>query len=71
MFMLISGLEYAVIFPTLWQYLLSLGVPQEDTYWMGLTMAAMTITDIVTGLLVGRLVDVTNRQVAGFSSCLV
>ena len=71
MFMLISGLEYAVIFPTLWQYLLSLGVPQEDTYWMGLTMAAMTVTDIVTGLLVGRLVDVTNRQVAGFSSCLV
>ena len=61
MFMLISGLEYAVIFPTLWQYLLSLGVPQEDTYWMGLTMAAMTVTDIVTGLLVGRLVDVTNR----------
>lgn len=30
-----SGLEYAVIFPTLWEYLQSLGVQPDQIYWLG------------------------------------
>ena len=30
-----SGLEYAIIFPTIWEYLQSLGVDKEQTYWLG------------------------------------
>ena len=30
-----SGLEYAIIFPTIWEYLQSLGVKKEQTYWLG------------------------------------
>jgi len=56
-FMLLSGLEYAIIFPTLWEYLLSLGVDSSQTFWLGLTISAMTVTDIISGLIVGRIVD--------------
>jgi len=61
LYMFISGLEYAVIFPTLWEYLQTLGVPSSQPYWLGLSISALTVTDIVTGLIAGRIVDISNK----------
>ena len=58
LFMFLSGVEYAVIFPTLWEYLISFGVLPTQTYWLGLCLSSMTVTDMVTGLVVGKLLDV-------------
>ena len=63
LFMFLSGVEYAVIFPTLWEYLQSLGVPPEQTYWLGICLSAMTVTDMVMGLLVGRIMDRGNHKI--------
>ena len=57
LFMFLSGVEYAVIFPTIWENLQSLGVPPDQTYWLGMTVSAMTVTDMVSGLLIGRIMD--------------
>eukprot|EP00092_Neocalanus_flemingeri_P003893 GFUD01004190.1.p1 GENE.GFUD01004190.1~~GFUD01004190.1.p1 ORF type:complete len:678 (-),score=158.14 GFUD01004190.1:36-1901(-) len=56
-FMFLSGVEYAVIFPTIWEYLQSLGVSPDQTYWLGATLSAMTVTDMVSGLVIGRMLD--------------
>ena len=56
-FMFLSGLEYAIVFPTLWEYLQRLGVATSQTWWLGLTISAITVTDIFSGLIVGRIVD--------------
>jgi hypothetical protein len=32
-FMFLLCLEYAFIFPTMWEYLQSLGVQEDQTYW--------------------------------------
>jgi len=62
-FMFVSGLEYAIIFPTIWEYLQSLGVDKEQTYWLGLVISAMTMTDMISGLIIGRVVDIyTNTR---------
>lgn len=61
LYMFISGLEYAVIFPTLWEYLQTLGVPSSQPYWLGLSISALTVTDIVTGVIAGRIVDISNK----------
>ena len=58
LFMFLSGVEYAVIFPTLWEYLISFGVLPTQTYWLGLCLSSMTVTDMVTGLVVGKVLDV-------------
>ena len=58
LFMFLSGVEYAVIFPTLWEYLQSLGVTPDQTYWLGICLSSMTVTDMMTGLVVGKLLDV-------------
>ena len=58
LFMFLSGVEYAVIFPTLWEFLQSLGVQSSQTYWLGLCLSSMTVTDMITGLAVGKLLDV-------------
>jgi len=59
LFMFFSGVEYAVVFPTLWEYLQHLGVPAQagDSYWLGLAISALTLSDMVSGLLMGRLLD--------------
>ena len=57
LFMFLSGVEYAVIFPTLWEYLQSLGVSADQTYWLGLCLSSMTVTDMAMGLVVGRILD--------------
>ncbi|XP_023323039.1 uncharacterized protein LOC111697317 [Eurytemora carolleeae] len=61
LFMLISGIEYAIVFPTLWEYLQSVGVHHSQTYWLGLAISAMTATDIICGLIAGWLVDFTSK----------
>ena len=55
--MFISGVEYAVVFPSLWEYLQSLGVPSSSSQWLGITLSAMTLTDIFSSLIVGRILD--------------
>merc|ERR1719494_1217289 len=55
--MFISGVEYAVVFPSLWEYLQSLGVPPSSSQWLGITLSAMTLTDIFSSLVVGRILD--------------
>ena len=62
-FMFLSGVEYAVIFPSLWEYLQYLGVPPDQTYWFGLCLSSMTVTDMFTGLLVGRLMDIKQYKI--------
>ena len=62
-FMFLSGVEYAVIFPSLWEYLQYLGVPSDQTYWFGLCLSSMTVTDMFTGLLVGRLMDIKQYKI--------
>ena len=57
LFMFLSGVEYAVIFPTLWEFLQSLGVNSDETYWLGVCLSSMTITDMLMGLVVGRVMD--------------
>jgi len=57
LFMFISGVEYAVVFPSLWEYLQSLGVPSSSSQWLGITLSAMTLTDIFSSLIVGRILD--------------
>ena len=57
LFMFLSGVEYAVIFPTLWEYLISLGVLPTETYWLGLCLSSMTVTDMMNGLVVGKVLD--------------
>jgi len=57
LFMFISGVEYAVVFPSLWEYLQSLGVPSSSSQWLGITLSAMTLTDIFSSLVVGRILD--------------
>lgn len=68
-FMLLQGIEYSVVLPSLWQYLQvqhyllppsllqSLGVPPSSTHMLGLTLASMTLADILSSLAVGRLLD--------------
>ena len=31
----------ACVFPTLWEYLLSLGTPREDVYFLGMCISGM------------------------------
>lgn len=61
LFMFLSGVEYAVIFPTIWEYLQSLGVSPDQTYWLGATISAMTVTDMVSGLVIGRVLDLKSN----------
>jgi len=56
--MFTSGLEYAIIFPTIWEYLQHLGAHKEQTYWLGLVISAMTLSDMASGLIIGRVVDI-------------
>ena len=56
-FMFLLCLEYAFIFPTMWEYLQSLGVQEDQTYWLGLCLAAMTVTDMLSGLVISRVME--------------
>ena len=56
-FMFLLGLEDAFLFPTMWEYLQSLRVQEDQTYWLGLCMAAMIVTDMLSGLVISRVMD--------------
>lgn len=51
----------AVIFPTLWEYLKSLGIKEGQVYFLGICIAAVTVSDMFVGLFIGRLLDKLNR----------
>ena len=61
-FMFFSGVEYALIFPSLWEYLQSLGVPQDNPVWLGATLSAITFTDILSGFAVGAVLDSSHNN---------
>ena len=50
------------MFPTLWEFLQSLGVSPSSTWVLGVSIAALTITDMLAGLVVGRIVDVLKAK---------
>ena len=56
-FMFLFGLEYAFIFPTVWEYLQSLGVQEDQTYWLRLCLAAVTVTCCQAGLVSSRVME--------------
>jgi MFS family permease len=57
-FFLVVGIEYSVIFPTLWDYLRGKGGEE----WMyGLSLAAFSISNLVTGPLYGVVFDMTHQ----------
>ena len=39
----------------MWEYLQSQGIQEDQTYWLGL--AAMTVTDMLPGLVICRVMD--------------
>ena len=51
----------AVIFPTLWEYLRSFGVAENQVYWLGLVISAATVSDMFVGLIIGRFLDKISR----------
>lgn len=56
--MLFMGVEYAVIFPSVWLYLKIFHV---DYWYLGLVLSAYNMVGIVSTILVGRLADATRR----------
>ncbi|KAM9797500.1 uncharacterized protein mfsd8l1 [Syngnathus typhle] len=53
---LLSGIEYAVILPTIWRYLQTLEAP---SYFLGLTLSAFSLTGLLSGPLFGHWSDRT------------
>ena len=60
-FLLLSFTFLAVIFPTLWEYLRSFGVAENNVYWLGLVISAATVSDMFVGLIIGRFLDKISR----------
>ncbi|CAB3998336.1 major facilitator superfamily domain-containing 8-like [Paramuricea clavata] len=56
--MFFMGVEYAVIFPSVWLYLKIFHV---DYWYLGLVLSAYNMVGIVSTALVGRLVDMTRK----------
>ncbi|XP_041746825.1 major facilitator superfamily domain-containing protein 8 [Coregonus clupeaformis] len=54
---LLSGIEYAVILPTIWRYLQTLGAAP---YFLGLGLSAFSLTGLLSGPLFGHLSDKTH-----------
>ena len=62
--MLFMGVEYAVIFPSVWLYLKIFHV---DYWYLGLVLSAYNMVGIASTILVGRLADATRRiRLTGF-----
>ncbi|XP_006637917.2 major facilitator superfamily domain-containing protein 8-like [Lepisosteus oculatus] len=58
---LLSGIEYAVILPTIWRYLQTLGA---EPYFLGLGLSAFSLTGLLSGPLFGHWSDRTRRTKA-------
>lgn len=62
--MFYMGVEYAVIFPSVWLYLQTFHV---DYWYLGLVLSAYNMVGIVSTVLVGRLADATRKiRLTGF-----
>ncbi|CAG7785912.1 unnamed protein product [Allacma fusca] len=46
-YLFLGGCEYAVIFPTAWDYLQTLGVTEE--YWLGFTVSGYSFSAAIAG----------------------
>lgn len=57
-FFLAGGIEYSVIFPTMWDYIHGMG-GQEWMY--GLSLAAFSISNLFAGPVYGLLFDITQQ----------
>ncbi|KAG8444964.1 hypothetical protein GDO86_009929 [Hymenochirus boettgeri] len=73
---LLSGIEYAVILPTIWMYLQSL---DAEPFYLGLVLSAFSFTELLVGPLFGYWSDRTGKtksviilsncfEIAGFGS---
>lgn len=58
---LFSGIEYAVILPTIWKYLQTL---HAEPYFLGLGLSAFSLTGLLAGPLFGHWSDRTRRTKA-------
>ncbi|XP_061540748.1 major facilitator superfamily domain-containing protein 8 [Phycodurus eques] len=56
---LLSGVEYAVILPTIWKYLQTLEAP---SYFLGLTLSAFSLSGLLSGPLFGHWSDRTRTS---------
>lgn len=61
-FFLCGGVEYGVIFPTIWAYLQNLGA--RDETFLGLAVAAFSMSGIVIGPAIGKWFDKTRNAKA-------
>lgn len=57
-FFLVGGIEYSVIFPTLWDFLRGKG---GEEWIYGLSLAAFSISNLFAGPLYGVVFDMTHR----------
>ena len=57
-FFLVGGIEYSVILPTMWDYLHSKG---GEEWLYGVSLAAFSISNLITGPLYGIVFDRTHR----------
>ena len=57
-FILAGGIEYSVIFPTMLDYLISMG---GEEWLYGLSLAAFSISNLITAPLYGVIFDMTHR----------
>ncbi|XP_066504160.1 major facilitator superfamily domain-containing protein 8 [Hoplias malabaricus] len=64
----LSGVEYAVILPTIWHYLQTLGAAP---YFLGLTLSAFSFSGLLCGPLFGLVSDRTRttKNIILFSNC--
>ncbi|KAJ3600146.1 hypothetical protein NHX12_034096 [Muraenolepis orangiensis] len=65
---LFSGIEYAVILPTIWKYLQTLGAAP---YFLGLGLSAFSLSGLLSGPLFGHLSDKTGttKKIILFANC--
>ncbi|XP_036443295.1 major facilitator superfamily domain-containing protein 8 [Colossoma macropomum] len=65
---LMSGIEYAVILPTIWRYLQNLGAP---SYFLGLSLSAFSFSGLLCGPLFGLISDRTRttKKIILFANC--
>ncbi|XP_059922550.1 uncharacterized protein mfsd8l1 isoform X1 [Gadus macrocephalus] len=65
---LFSGIEYAVILPTIWKYLQTL---DAAPYFLGLALSAFSLSGLLSGPLFGHLSDKTRttKKIILFANC--
>uniref|UniRef100_A0A8B9L3B5 Major facilitator superfamily (MFS) profile domain-containing protein n=1 Tax=Astyanax mexicanus TaxID=7994 RepID=A0A8B9L3B5_ASTMX len=65
---LLSGIEYAVILPTIWRYLQTLDAPP---YFLGLGLSAFSFSGLLSGPLFGLISDKTRttKKIILFANC--